>query len=256
VRRILFLAHRGGTGRTLCAANCAFALAKRGKRVIVLDLDLEAGGLASVFGLSEPSPEEKPRGVAALFTQRTLLPEDEIVPLPGINANLSVLPVFVNPQAFDANRLMNNSPELFSARLLDLWRAIEELEGYDYLLVDVPSGLNDIRGTLLPVCDRVVFITRPNRQGAIGTKFQVQDIDKYGKPRYIAISSVYGVGSPNTEIRLNEFLRLAGIGANELLVVLPFDEDLSFFEEVVTLTREESPLARAYLQLVDFLLED
>src|SRR5215211_6585166 len=42
---ITFYSYKGGTGRTMALANMAWILASNGKRVLVVDWDLEAPGL-------------------------------------------------------------------------------------------------------------------------------------------------------------------------------------------------------------------
>ncbi|HEU4559004.1 MAG TPA: tetratricopeptide repeat protein [Longimicrobium sp.] len=48
-RVVTFYSYKGGTGRSMALANVAWILASRGKRVIVLDWDLEAPGLHRYF---------------------------------------------------------------------------------------------------------------------------------------------------------------------------------------------------------------
>jgi tetratricopeptide (TPR) repeat protein len=57
IRFISFYSYKGGTGRTLALANCARALAQLGKTVAVIDLDLEAPGLAH-FAAFRPKGEK------------------------------------------------------------------------------------------------------------------------------------------------------------------------------------------------------
>ncbi|MBK9032247.1 MAG: P-loop NTPase [Myxococcales bacterium] len=45
-----FYSLRGGVGRSTALAYTAHILASRGKRVVCVDLDLEAPGLAALFG--------------------------------------------------------------------------------------------------------------------------------------------------------------------------------------------------------------
>lgn len=53
---ITFYSFKGGVGRTMALANTAFLAASHGKRVLVMDWDLEAPGLAYYFrGVQEPS---------------------------------------------------------------------------------------------------------------------------------------------------------------------------------------------------------
>jgi len=56
-RIFTFYSYKGGTGRTMALANIAWILASRGKRVLVIDWDLEAPGLHRYFApfLSDPN---------------------------------------------------------------------------------------------------------------------------------------------------------------------------------------------------------
>lgn len=53
---VTFYSYKGGVGRTMALANTAFLAAANGRKVLVMDWDLEAPGLAYYFrGLVEPS---------------------------------------------------------------------------------------------------------------------------------------------------------------------------------------------------------
>ncbi len=54
---ITFYSYKGGTGRTMAMANVAWILACNGKRVLVIDWDLEAPGLHRYFRPFLPDPE-------------------------------------------------------------------------------------------------------------------------------------------------------------------------------------------------------
>src|SRR5438876_11873823 len=49
---VTFYSYKGGVGRTSALVNVAYRLARRGKRVFVLDFDLEAPGIDS-YGLAK-----------------------------------------------------------------------------------------------------------------------------------------------------------------------------------------------------------
>ena len=46
---VTFYSYKGGTGRTMALANVAWILAANGKRVLVVDWDLESPGLHRFF---------------------------------------------------------------------------------------------------------------------------------------------------------------------------------------------------------------
>src|SRR5437016_7820311 len=53
MKTLMFYSYKGGSGRTVAAANVAAAFAKLGKRAAVIDLDFEAPGLHHVFGVEK-----------------------------------------------------------------------------------------------------------------------------------------------------------------------------------------------------------
>src|SRR5688572_14830113 len=56
---VTFYSYKGGTGRSMALANVAWILASNGKRVMVIDWDLEAPGLHRYFKPFLPDPELK-----------------------------------------------------------------------------------------------------------------------------------------------------------------------------------------------------
>lgn len=69
---VTFYSFKGGVGRTMALANIAFLAAMNGKRVLVMDWDLEAPGLAYYFrGLVDPAQAKiikDAKGVLNLFS--------------------------------------------------------------------------------------------------------------------------------------------------------------------------------------------
>src|SRR5690606_28751259 len=57
VPRIVFFSIKGGVGRSTALAASAWALAQQGKRVLVLDLDLESPGLSSALVSNDRQPK-------------------------------------------------------------------------------------------------------------------------------------------------------------------------------------------------------
>jgi cellulose biosynthesis protein BcsQ len=71
-RIVTFYSYKGGVGRTLALANIGVLLAMRGKRVLLMDWDLEAPGLDRYFSSYLPNGFASDRGtIQLLYEART-----------------------------------------------------------------------------------------------------------------------------------------------------------------------------------------
>lgn len=140
--RIVVFSTKGGTGKTFIATNLAAGLAAAGKRVALLDLDLQFGDAAIAMGL---------------VAQRTLfdlvqgyqefdagLMEDFMLKHPS---GLSVLPAPLYPD--EAEKITTNDIEA-------ILRVIED--AYDFVVVDTPPFFEDRVLVALDWADHVILV--------------------------------------------------------------------------------------------------
>lgn len=142
-RTIAFTSGKGGVGKSNIVLNTALTLARRGRRVVLLDGDL---GLASINVLLGISPRYDLRHVVA--GERTL----EDVLLRGPDGLLIV------PAGSGLAELANLGPEE-RERLLEAFHALGDQ--VDFLLVDTGAGLTDTVLNLIVASDEAVVVTRP-----------------------------------------------------------------------------------------------
>ena len=64
---VTFYSYKGGVGRTMALANIAVLLSQMGKRVLVVDWDLEAPGLERYFTEYLFSKDQEKPGLLDLF---------------------------------------------------------------------------------------------------------------------------------------------------------------------------------------------
>lgn len=122
VRRIAgFCSAKGGVGKTMCTAVAGAALAQAGKRVGILDLDLQGASVHLFLGVSPGLPREK----------------EGILPLP-VAANLSLMSV----TAFSGEKAMALRGTEVSDAIRELL-AVTQWGELDFLLVDMPPGIGD-----------------------------------------------------------------------------------------------------------------
>ena len=132
---IAFANHKGGVGKTASTVNVAYCLAKRKRRVLVVDCDPQ--GNASLT-LGTVSPYEQPRTVANLFTGLSF----SAAAVPSKYEGLDLIPANLNVYA-TVSTLSNSIKRFFGFR-----QALDKaaLNTYDYILLDCPPT---IEGALL-----------------------------------------------------------------------------------------------------------
>ena len=166
---VTFYSYKGGVGRTFLLANIAVLLARRGRRVLIMDWDLEAPGLDRFFSGSLPPSLPRDKGVLPMLCAAAADPAatwgDHVVPIKGLkqNARLSLIPSGAASPDYARQLHEFSWQEFFAGKVggpvLERWRS-EWKEAYDFILVDSRTGLSDIGGVctiLLPDVLAAVF---------------------------------------------------------------------------------------------------
>ncbi|RSU55548.1 KGGVGR-motif variant AAA ATPase [Sphingobium yanoikuyae] len=184
-RIITFYSYKGGVGRSMALANVAAVLAQLGRRVLVIDFDLEAPGIERYFdqpGLLErkadPKWEVVPGFVDMLIGIRDGGPIDWRQCITEFNGPYLAAPIHLIRAGSDhgnyaAKAQSLNWEKLFTEHGLGDHLArlrMEWSEAYDLVLIDSRTGVSDIGGIctiLLP--DALIMLFTANRQSIDGT---------------------------------------------------------------------------------------
>jgi len=191
MQTVAFYSYKGGVGRTLLVANTAQFLAMSGRRVVALDLDLEAPGLHQKLAdpdvLSRAAAGALPGAVDVLLA--ALAPEPrhhdlrdtavEIGLPTGISGSLFLIPAGAAPsqaywealeQLHDALRSGPRNGGLVEA-VLELQARIADELAPDFLLIDSRTGITELGGLATSLlADRVVCLTTTAPESAEGTR--------------------------------------------------------------------------------------
>jgi chromosome partitioning protein len=148
-RIIAFFNQKGGTAKTTSTLNVAAALAERGRRVLVLDLDPQAS-LTMATGVD----------VAALDTSVYDLLLEESIGIADVAVGTSVPGVDLVPSHPDlAAAELELLNVLERERQLDYRLRAADLSPYDYALIDSPPALNILSvNILVATCEMVIPI--------------------------------------------------------------------------------------------------
>lgn len=181
---VTFYSFKGGVGRTMALVNTAVELTLRGKKVLVVDFDLEAPGIQTY----EPFRDEsQSRGIVDYVTdymESGAAPDfrDYL-----IEKNLNGHSVWLMPaglQDRDYARRLNSIDWLALYRDRDGYLMFEDLKqqweeafSFDYVLIDSRTGHTDVGGICtrqLPDANVLMFF--PNDQNIMGLREVAENI--------------------------------------------------------------------------------
>jgi cellulose biosynthesis protein BcsQ len=157
IPRLVFFGIKGGVGRSTALAILAHKLANSGKKVLLIDLDLESPGLS---GLLLPSDRLNDFGIVDWLIEDALGQGDDV-----LRNMISVSPLSDYTQGeiriaaamgiddtsyLDklsrayADVALNGKVETFTQRIRRLVEKLEEMEKPDVVLIDSRAGLHDL----------------------------------------------------------------------------------------------------------------
>ncbi|MGD1931540.1 MAG: MinD/ParA family protein [Leptolyngbyaceae cyanobacterium] len=178
--------YRGGTGKSNTTANLAATLAKYGKRVAVVDTDIQSPGIHVLFGFQE---DQITIALNDYLWGRRSISEVayEVTDALGSLADNGGK-IFLIPSSSRAEDIARVLREGYDIEYLSqgLQALINELN-LDYLLVDTHPGLNEETLLSISVSDVLFLILRPDAQDYQGTAVTVDVARKLKVPALFMI---------------------------------------------------------------------
>ena len=182
---VVFFSHKGGVGRSTALVATALNLTRRGRRVLAVDLDLEAPGLGTLLLGADPhrglvdwlvNPAHNPLGLLlrppadSSWLGEALFPGEQgslkLLPAGRLDEDYLQMLARIDLQAI-------HHPQGLRARLGDLFGALRGETGdeADIILVDARAGLHEIGGVLLAsLCHLAVFVGTTSAQSRFGLR--------------------------------------------------------------------------------------
>lgn len=167
---------RGGTGKSNTTANLAAQVALTGKRVGVVDTDIQSPGIHVLFGLDE---EKMGRTLNDFLHGKATIREVgfSVGENPGDGegrAQLAGKNIFLFPSSIRGTEISQILQEGIDFNRLNegLQTAISEFD-LDYLFIDTHPGLNEETLLSIATSDVLLIILRPDNQDLQGTAVTV-----------------------------------------------------------------------------------
>jgi MinD-like ATPase involved in chromosome partitioning or flagellar assembly len=217
---------RGGTGKSNTTANLAAQAALRGKRVAIVDTDIQSPGIHVLFGLDEAKMghtlNEYLRGECSIQTVAYAIGsggEGGAGVKQLVRQSMWLIPSSINgkeisrviKQGYDVSVLNKG----FNSLAKDL--------NLDYLFIDTHPGLNEETLLSVAISDVLVIIMRPDQQDFQGTA--------------VTVDIARGLDVPNLFIVVNKALTRYDFAAMKQTIeqtynapvagILPLTEDMA-----------------------------
>lgn len=272
-KRVVFYSYKGGVGRTTALVHAGFHLARRGKRVVLVDMDVEAPGLHRL--LPRTDGVHSKLGLVDYLWERQVKPEEDAggrfttslistgsadrvgiayaVEDPVSRAQIYVVPAGVACAEY-VQRLGTLSYRDVLSRSDDAWsRFEEELKDQldpEVVLIDARTGLGEWGGlSLLRLADEACIVMFPSEQNVEGVAF-VRSLlsEAVGLPSQLVFSPV-PEGPIGQELSLR-VTPLLGLAEDEVPVEIYYSQGIAG----ATILPVESAMP-AYTALADKLIE-
>jgi MinD-like ATPase involved in chromosome partitioning or flagellar assembly len=167
---------RGGTGKSNTTANLASQVAMAGKRVGVVDTDIQSPGIHVLFGLDE---QKMGKTLNDFLHGKATIREvgyrvgDTASDVEGL-AKLAGKDLWLFPSSIAGREISQILKEGVDFNLLNegLQTAISEFD-LDYLFIDTHPGLNEETLLSIATSDILIIILRPDNQDLQGTAVTV-----------------------------------------------------------------------------------
>jgi MinD-like ATPase involved in chromosome partitioning or flagellar assembly len=234
---------RGGTGKSNTTANVAAVLAARGRRVGVIDTDIQSPGIHVLFGL--PGDEITSSLNDYLWGDCEIGQAAHDVTPQENGGRIFLIPSSTKPgeisralrEGYDAQRLTRG-----------LRRLVDELE-LDVLLIDTHPGLHEETLLSLVISNTLLIVMRPDQQDYEGTGITVRVAQGLEVPRMMLLVNKTPESLDAEAVKA----KVEAAYGCDVVTVMPHSDDLMTLASagIFVLRYPEHPLTALYETVAD-----
>jgi len=169
MKTIVFSNHKGGVAKTTCAFNTAFALSKKGYKVLGVDID-QQGNFSDSCGVDLEELELSQRNSLRMILDDNAEYSEYIRPA---RQNFDVIPCSLDDDAETLVSGLKISRELRLRKKLIAARKV-----YDFCIIDTPPNLGVVTINALAGADLTIVPILPSRYALLGIKQVLRKISQ------------------------------------------------------------------------------
>lgn len=211
-RSIIVLSGKGGVGKTSVAVNLAYALARRGKQVGIMDIDLHGPNIAKMLGIED----------------KYMLGTDHFIEPVMVTDHLRAVSVALSGANPDQPVIWRGP---MKAAVIRQFLADTNWGELDYLVIDAPPGTGDEPLSAvqsIPILTGAVIVTTPQDVAILDSRKSVMFARQLNIPVIGIIENMSGYVCPHCGKESDPFKSGGGEKAAESLFTeflgrIPFD---------------------------------
>ena len=176
--------YRGGTGKSNLTANLATAVAAAGKRVGIVDTDIQSPGIHILFGLDDKQITRALNDY--LYGQCEIAQTAYHITPPEVAAVGGQM--YLIPSSLKAGEIARVLKEGYEVEKLNAGfdELLEKLD-LDYLFIDTHPGMNEETLLSIAISDVLILILRPDKQDFLGSAVTIEVARRLGVPRLMLV---------------------------------------------------------------------
>lgn len=241
--KIFVMSGKGGVGKSSVTVNLAAALAQRGHKVGIMDVDIHGPSVPNLLGLKSTIEVD---------------PFDQMLLPAKYNENLSVISMDTLLEDKD-QAILWRGPKKTSA--IRQFLADVKWGNLDYLIIDSPPGTGDEHMTVLKSIPdaKCVVVTTPQEISLADVRKAINFLQYTNAVILGIVENMSGLACPNCGMEINLFKKgggeeLAKSHGLKFLGAIPLDPAAVVSADMgqpVVYLKENSPAKKAFLDLSD-----
>ncbi len=240
---IAVMSGKGGVGKSSVSSLLAVELARRGKKVGLMDTDITGPSIPTMFGVVDKKPEVAGSG---------------IIPVKSPKWGIEIISI----------NLLLEQPEqpviwrgpLLSKAIQELWEEVAWSE-LDILILDLPPGTGDIPLTVMQSIplQGVVIVSSPQDLALLIVKKAINMVYQLSKPILGLVENMSFLTCPNCGQQIFLFGKPQGEEISMELGIpflgyLPVDPEFSHHCDLGTIEDFESPYSKSLVDRLEKLI--
>lgn len=225
-------------------------LAQLGKRVAVVDLDLEGPGLHVVFGIEDTEIKATINDVL----QSALPVSSSVIDL-GRRVGIRSGCLLFCPAGHSLEEILKMVDTGFNiSRFKEVLFSLAREYKLDYLLIDSHPGIEKDTILSMAICDVVVLLSRVDHQDMFGSGVMNEVASQLRKPVVLILNMIPSSVGDKESKKIGD--KIATLFNLQVLTALPFNSDVfeNLSRGVFVLDHQKDPISKKFTELAEHMI--